>query len=75
MPTTGVVRLENLSLNMSLVNVNGLTFTLAPGEVREASVPAGTFTYQVLADGRGFPHAQQLRTVPANGWFRISIQP
>jgi hypothetical protein len=71
---TGVVRIQNLSFNTSQVRVNGVTYTVLPGET-SIRVPAGTFTYEVLADGRGFPHAPQLRELPATTRFTVTLTP
>ncbi len=71
---TGVLRVQNLSLNTSLVRVNGVTYTVFPGET-SIRVPAGTFTYEVLADGRGFAHTQQVRELPANERITVTIYP
>jgi hypothetical protein len=72
---TGAVRIQNLSLNTSIIRINGVTYTVRPGEAVAATVPSGTFTYEVLADARGFRYAPQVRTVPANGEFTLFVNP
>jgi outer membrane murein-binding lipoprotein Lpp len=44
----GRVRLTNEYLEEMSVVVNGVAYRLVPGQTRTVSVPAGTFTYQVL---------------------------
>ena len=61
---TSLVRLQNVSANTSLVRVNGTTYTLLPGETTAVTVPAGTFSYEVLADGRGFAHVPRCGICP-----------
>jgi hypothetical protein len=74
-PTTGIVRIVNPSLNTSQIRVNGVTFTVRPGETVSTTVPAGTFSFEVLADGRGFRWAPQQRVVNGNEMFTITVVP
>ncbi len=74
-PTTGVIRIQNLSMNTSLMRVNGVTYTIRPGETVNTTVAAGTFTYEVLADGRGFAWAPQVRTVRPNEMYTLTVNP
>jgi hypothetical protein len=71
----GVVRIQNLSFRPTQVAVNGLTFTVAPLDTVSTTVPAGTFTYQVLMDGRGYGHTVQTRALPGNESFTIFLNP
>lgn len=45
---TGRIRLTNDYLEEMSVVINGMSYRLPPGQSRTVSVPAGTFTYQVL---------------------------
>jgi hypothetical protein len=52
--TTGTIRLSNTSAYYASVNIGGLLYRVAPGQVLPiANQPAGDFKYDVQADGFG----------------------
>jgi hypothetical protein len=73
--SAGSVRVQNRSASGVTVTLNGRSFRLQPNETRTEAVPAGTFTYQVQADGFGVIQPQQTRSVGAGQTFPISVNP
>lgn len=66
----GTLRLENAySLPMSVL-VDGVTYTLQPGEIRNVERTAGSFTYEVPG-----VQANVLRSLTAGETFTIRIYP
>lgn len=74
--TTGTLRLENHSAGGATIIVNGSANYLQPYEVRTlASQPAGSFTYEVAADGFGLIVPRVTRTLNAGQVFTVSVNP
>ena len=75
-PLTGTIRLQNRSGTGATVLVNGLAHFLAPFETRVlAGQPAGSFTYEVLADGFGTIRPRVVRDLRPNEVFTIHVNP
>ncbi|HZU34408.1 MAG TPA: hypothetical protein VFA18_00790 [Gemmataceae bacterium] len=70
-PVTGRVMLINDYPTEQAVMVNGVSYHLAPGQNRTVTIPAGTFTYEVL----GIQQAPRQRSVVANGTFTVTLFP
>lgn len=70
-PVTGHVMLINDYPTEQAVMVNGVSYHLAPGQNRTVTIPAGTFTYEVL----GIQQAPRQRSVVANGTFTVTLFP
>src|SRR5262249_46532201 len=47
-PRTGVVRLVNNYNQPEVIRVNGVGYAVDPGQSVDVTVPAGTFTYEVV---------------------------
>jgi hypothetical protein len=74
-PATAGVRVQNRSASGVTVTLNGRSFRLMPNETRTEAVPAGTFTYQIQADGFGVIQPTQTRSVGASQTFPITVNP
>jgi len=73
---TGAIRLQNRSGAGATVFVNGQANYLAPFETRTlAGQPAGSFTYEVLADGFGTIQPRVVRDLRAGEVFTIHVNP
>ncbi len=70
--TTGRIQLVNEFDSQKTIVVNGISYRLAPHDVRTIPVQAGTFTYEVL-DAPDRPI--QERTVAPAGVFTIRVFP
>ncbi|MCX7700723.1 MAG: hypothetical protein N2039_07580 [Gemmataceae bacterium] len=70
-PTTGALRLINQLTTIQEVRVNGVSYFLMPGEQIDVTVPAGTFTYQVV----GIDPLPRTRSMVAGRVFTANIHP
>lgn len=70
-PTTGALRLINQLTTIQEVQVNGVSYFLMPGEQIDVTVPAGTFTYQVV----GIDPLPRTRSMVAGRVFTANIHP
>ncbi len=69
--TTGALRLINQLTTIQEVRVNGVSYFLMPGEQIDVTVPAGTFTYQVV----GIDPVPRTRSMVAGRVFTANIHP
>lgn len=69
--TVGALRLINQLPSIQEVRVNGVSYFLLPGEQIDVTVPAGTFTYQVV----GIDPMPRTRTMAAGRVFTAQIHP
>ncbi len=74
--TTGTIRLSNTSAYYASVNIGGLLYRVAPGQVLPiANQPVGEFKYDVQADGFGLIQPATQRSLGAGEVFTIFIYP
>jgi hypothetical protein len=74
--TTGTIRLSNTSAYYASVNIGGLLYRVAPGQVLPiANQPVGDFKYDVQADGFGLIQPATQRSLGAGEVFTIFIYP
>jgi hypothetical protein len=71
----GFVRLENLSPGTGLISVNGVMYTLLPGDIQVVPVPVGAFTFEVVRDFRGLRFPQQPRVIGAAETRTLTLRP
>lgn len=72
----GVIRLENRYSVPVTVYVNGRAYSVPAYASREVlGMPAGMFTYEIMAEGFGVIQPQVARTLAANGSHNIYINP
>jgi uncharacterized small protein (DUF1192 family) len=69
--TVGALRLINQLPSIQEVRVNGVSYFLLPGEQIDVTVPAGTFTYQVV----GIDPMPRTRTMASGRVFTAQIHP
>ncbi len=67
----GTLRLVNEYPLIQQVNVNGLPYTLAPGQSLDVTVPPGSFNYQVI----GYHPLPREKTLAAGKVFTVVIHP
>lgn len=73
---TGTIRLSNTSAYYASVNIGGLLYRVAPGQVLPiANQPVGEFKYDVQADGFGLIQPATQRSLGAGEVFTIFIYP
>lgn len=73
-PTTGTIKLQNLSAVRASVVLSGAAYDLQPGETREIkNRPGGNFDYYVTADGFGQITSQVTRTLVPGETYTIFI--
>lgn len=68
---SGALRLINQLTTIQEVRVNGVSYFLMPGEQIDVTVPAGTFTYQVV----GIDPLPRTRSMVAGRVFTANIHP
>jgi hypothetical protein len=75
-PAMGTVFLRNLSDVNATFIVNGQPYAVLAGRTMEVrNIPAGTFTYQIQAEGFGVIHPFASRYLPAGGSYTLNIDP
>jgi hypothetical protein len=73
---TATIRLQNRYSIPATVHINGQTYVVPAFETRQVvGVPAGTFTYDVAAEGFGVIQPTVIRTINPNETFSIFINP
>ncbi len=73
---SGTIRLSNTSAYYASVNIGGLLYRVAPGQVLPIpNQPVGEFKYDVQADGFGLIQPATQRTLGAGEVFTIFIYP
>jgi hypothetical protein len=65
------LRLVNDYPTEVMVNVNGVTYQVMPGEMRSIPIPAGTFTYRII--GSPQTPVDQVRNVAIGKMFQVRI--
>jgi predicted RNase H-like nuclease (RuvC/YqgF family) len=71
---TGTIRMENSFNRPVTIRLNGRSYTLKAGDnLTLENQPAGTFTYEVNAEGFGVIQPQLTRTLGADKTFRIRV--
>jgi hypothetical protein len=69
----GTIRLDNRLGVQATVTIDGVPYTVAPLSARELrNRPAGSFTYEVTADGFGLSGPRR-RVLPANETWTLTI--
>jgi polyhydroxyalkanoate synthesis regulator phasin len=75
-PATGTILLRNFSDVNGTFVINGQPYAVMAGQVMEVrNVPAGTFGYQIEAQGFGVIRTYTSRSLPAGGTFTLNIDP
>ncbi len=75
-PAVGTILLRNFSDVSGTFVINGQPYSVLPGQVMEVrNVPAGSFTYQIEADGYGALTGVATRVLPAGGRYTLNINP
>jgi hypothetical protein len=73
---SGTVRLHNRSGYTSTVTVNGVSYSLVPGDLRYVNgVPTGSLVYEVFADGWGMIQPRTFRNLAPGETLNININP
>jgi archaellum component FlaC len=75
-PAVGTVYLRNFSDVNGTFFINGQPYAVLAGRsVAVRNVPAGTFTYQIQAEGFGVIHPFSSRPLPPGGTYTLTIDP
>jgi hypothetical protein len=72
---TATVRMQNRFDVPATIYVNGQPHTVPPYDTRRTTVPSGTFTYEVQAEGYGVIRPAVTRSVNPNDTYSIFINP
>jgi hypothetical protein len=75
-PATGTVLLRNFSDVNATFIVNGQPYAVLAGQTQSVrNIPAGTFTYQIQAEGFGLLRPLSSRYLPPAGTYTLNIDP
>ena len=75
-PATGTIMLRNFSRVGGTFVVNGRAYTVMPGDTLSLErMPAGTFNYEIAADGFGVLRPMTTRVLNAGQTFFLNIDP
>jgi hypothetical protein len=76
LPVAGTLVLRNRSGYTGTFSINGNPYVVPPyRSVEVAGVPAGTFTYEIAADGFGVIRPLTTRVLTANTTYFLNIDP